>query len=618
MFGTNSKNKRIFVSLTALLLIVALAVGFTYGWSEGGDRADISGNNITISSGSNLTMRQDDKITSSIIIPACTLEETSSVDGRNFFFPLGNNTTSNTSTMSFREGVASDVNTKYISVDFELEAGEKPVDVYLGAGTIIQCESKELLNALRLAFYYNDGSDPLIFKPNQMPGVEMEFSPIATIEPVSGDATLVSTPVVTEAFGSYYYKGDDKSTPLFTLEKDETKNISLAIWLEGTEFTSADIAGKNLDIYIDFTTTVDDLIRYVFIDNCHSRNSAELNQWVSNNMEVGTVDYETMMYLYDKTAERYYALEKQVDESDPTVNTHTWIGYIPKTIRDFYFRRYSIDIDEWWNEWEPDMANIPTINNTRTYVAIAGQETSEGENLDGCYGYWKDQYGTYRIYFQLECAWNDLHCYAWNTSGKASATTGAYPGIGMTFVRNVDDDPKKPLYYIDLKESENIDGLTFNNGKTATTIYLGKNYGANTHAYVFGSTGEVFGAWPGAKAQIDPGTGMYYVNFNTGTAGTEFYVVVNNGNGGSGNQFPESGGYMGYTGNAYEFYEGSFEPVDQKYDVKNETFDNYIFNGSIFWYKTDSENGFTTYLRSKDSKIFPFNDPTPDTKYIDN
>ncbi len=602
----NNKNTRIFVSLTALVLIVALAVGFTFSWSEGGVRGFVYGNDITISTGSNLTMRYNDEITSSIIIPACTLKETSSADGRNFFFPLADNTTSQTSTMKFREGVSSDVNKNYINVDFELEAGDKPVDVFMGAGTIVQCDNKELLNALRIAFYNNDGTEPLIFKPNQMPGVEMKYYPIATIEPVSGTATTVTNPVLTEAFGNYYYKGEDKSTPLFELEASECKHVSVAIWLEGTQFTTADIAGKNLDIYIDFTTTVDDLIKYTFIDNCHSRDSAKTNHWVSHNLEYEGVEYETMMYVYDRSSDRYYALESQGKDS------HTWVGYIPKTINNFYFRRYSIDIDEWWNQWEPNMNNIPTINRERTYVAIAGQVLSDGIHLDGCYGYWKDKYGTFRIYFQMECAWNDLHCYAWDKNGNPCASTGAWPGKGMKFVNNVDNDPNKPLYYIDLKESENVDGITFNNGETATTIYLGKHYGDATHAYVHGSTGEALGAWPGRKAEYDAATGLYRVSFNTDVAGTSFFVIVNNGYSGAGNQFPESGsGYGGVTGNAYNFYEGSFETVTQKYDIKDGEFDEYIFNGSIFWYQNASNHGFTTYLVSKDSMIYPFNDPTP-------
>lgn len=595
-------SKSLLMSVIALVLVIVLAASVTFSWVEGGDKGYVNGNELVISTGSNLTMRQDGKTTNSIIIPACTLEETSSADGRNYFFPLGGNDNSTTTTMSFREGTPNDVNTKYVSVDFELEAGDNAAEVYLGAGTIVQCSNTALLNALRMSFNLNDGTTPIVFKPNQMPGVEMKYSPIATITTAGVPTTTTTT---TESYGSYYYKGDGESTPIFELEKNETLNITLAIWLEGTEFTGSAFEDSDLSIYIDFSTTVDGLMKYNFVDNCHNRDTATVNHWVGNNIEDGTAEYTTMMYIFDNSSKRYYAMDK--------VSDTRWEAYVPDTITNFYFRRYSIDIDEWWNEWEPDMTDIKTDpNGERTFIAIAGQEESEGTNLDGCYGYWQDAYGTFRIYFQMECAWNDLHCYAWDTSGNPCASTGAWPGKGMTFVKNVDDDPLKPLYYIDLKETENVDGITFNNGTTATTIYLGKNYGSSTYAYVHGDTGEVLGAWPGTKAEYDNATGLYRVAFKTDTAGTNFYVIVNNGNGGSGNQFPESGdGYMGQTGNAYNFYDGSFEKVAQKYNIKDNVFDEYIFNGSIFWYKSATENGFTTYLDSESSMIYPINDPTP-------
>lgn len=592
----SSKNFRIFTSLTALMLIFSLAVGITFGWSEGGDRGYVDGNDITITTGSNLTMRQDDKITSSIIIPACTLRETSSKDGRNFFFPLADNTKNETMEMAFREGVPSDVNNSYISVDFELESGDKPVDVYLGAGTIIQCENKELLSALRLAFYYNDGTDPLIFKPNQMPGIEMNYSPIATIEPVSGTPTLVTTPVITESFGSYYYKGDDKSTPLFTLEKEECIHLSLAIWLEGTEFTSADIANTNLDIYIDFTTTVDDLIKYTFIDNCHSRNSGVTNHWVDDNMEYEGVKYDTMMYLYDNTAHRYYALDSQ------GTGSNTWIGYIPKTINNFYFRRYSIDIDEWWNEWEPEMGNIPTINNERTFIAIAGEEVGDGTNLRGCYGYWKDAYDTIRIYFQMECAWNDLHCYAWTSSN--SKPLGDWPGKGMTFVKNINDDPLKPLYYIDIPNSSNLAGIQFNNGNKKTIVYFENNYGTNqNYGYYWGGASNT---WPGQQAEWDEGRQQYRV-YIEGTAGASFNIQHNIGD----SSKETNANNSGVVGKSYIFKEDTdysnnnndyLSEIKLEYQIEDKQ---YFYNGSLFWYKNSDNKGMLVYTDEKDSLIYP-------------
>lgn len=464
-------NKRIVMSAIALVLVGVLFAGATFSWSEGGNKGSVNGSDITISTGSNLIMRNDkNEVTNSIQIPACTLEETSSSDGRNFFFPMGDNTSSKTSEMTFREGIAADEGYRYVSVDFQLEAGDNATDVYLGAGTIVQCKNTKLLNALRMSFYLNDGTTPTVFKPNQMPGVTMKYSPITTIT-TAGVPTTTET--VTKPYGDYYYKGDAESTPLFHLEKNETKNITLALWLEGTEFSGNDIANIPLSIYIDFATTVDDLVKYNFVDNCRNRDFATRNHWVSNNMTYENVKYDTMMYIYDVSAERYYAMEKTYNGGETAPST--WTAYVPDTIKNFYFRRYSIDINEWWNEWEPDMTDIKLDpNDEHTYVAIAGEAVGSGIHLDGCYGYWKDADDTIRVYFKKNVNWNNLKCYAWRSDGSFATDkwkvgepadevgTDAWPGKILNFSHN-DEDDGKPVYYIDLTGASEIAGIQFNN-----------------------------------------------------------------------------------------------------------------------------------------------------------
>ncbi len=609
----NSSKKQILTSVAALLLVLVTAVSFTYSWVEGGDKGYVNGNEIQINSGSSLKMIQAGKNTSSIIIPTCNLQEVSSADGRNYFFPMADNTSNSTGSMTFREGVPNDVNTKYVSLDFDLVAGDSPADVYLGAGTIIQCSNKDVANALRMSFYTNDGSAPKVFKPTQMPGVDMTYTPIVSISE-AGSATTAKTS--TDAYGDYYFKGSN-STPIFELEKGETKKITLCIWLEGTEFEGNTIADADLSIYIDFTTTVDDLIKYNFIDNCHSRGDGAKNNWVHNNIEDDGVDYETMMYIYDNSSHRYYALEKKSDTR--------WEGYIPKSVSNFYFRRYSIDIDEWWNEWEPSMVDIPTqtqiVNGInipeRTFVAIAGQKESSGTNLDGCYGYWKDAVGTFRIYFEMQTPYSNLHCYAWDTAGKACASTGTWPGKGMTFVKNTSNGV---LYCIDLKESENIAGIQFNNGGE-TRVYLeGFNYSSTTSAYVHfndadnGAKKEPLGEWPGTTADYDSNNtvGKYWVDFKNSTSnhGNTFYVIANNRNGA---QYPSSGGAEGKIGRVYRFNNGSttLERLAGPYDITGDDLKNKIFNGAAFWLKSDNSHGFYVYTDKEKSLIYPVNDPTP-------
>lgn len=453
-----SKKIRIILSVMALVEVLVLAAGITFSWMEGGKKGNINGNEIVISTGSNLTMMQDGKNVSLITIPTCTLEETSSSDGRNYFFPMADNSSSNTAEMSFREGTPSDENTKYVSLDFELIAGNTATDVFLGAGTIIQSSNEAVMSALRMSFSLNDGSTPIVFKPDQMPDVDMEYSPITAIS-TEGEPTTTQTS--TKSYGDFYYKGDG-SESLFHIKSNETKHITLSIWLEGTEFSGDDVAEQDLSIYIDFSTQVDDLVKYNFVDNGHSRADAKSTRWVADNADDGK--YATMMYIYDTTTSRYYAMEKSANNA----TDHTWTAYISKNIKNFYFRRYSIDIDEWWNEWEPDMTDIKTDpNGEHTFVSICGSDKGdEGTELDGCYGYWKDSVGTFRVYIQLESGWTDLHCYAWDKNGSLVSATGVWPGKFLTWSHNVDGT--KPVYYIDLKETDNIVAIEFNNGENSS------------------------------------------------------------------------------------------------------------------------------------------------------
>ena len=621
-----SNMKNLVMSVIALMMVAVLALGYTYSWAEGGNKGFIDSGDFVITTGSNLTMRQDGKTTPYITIPSCTLEETSSADGMNFFFPMGDNTKNTTTAMTFRDGTPADENTRYISVDFELEAGANPAEVWLGSGTIVQSSSPALMNAVRMSFYKNDGSDPIIFKPKQMPGISegVTYSPITAISS-SGAPTVTETS--TEAFGNYYYNGKTGENSIFNLEAQETIKLTLAIWLEGTEFTGDDLINNDLSIYVEFVTQVDDLIKYRFADNTHSHGGATPEYWITNNLEHDSTHYATMMYIYDKDTNRYYAMEKTVgetyDSSGTRITGSEWEAYVPKDIKNFYFRRYSIDIDEWWNEWEPDMDNIEKDKNgEHTYVAICGNTHNNKINNDGCYGYWKDEYGTFRIYLEMHAPFSNLHCYAWNTSDEACASTGEWPGKSMTFVKNKSN---VPLYCIDLKESENIAGIQFNNGGE-TRVYLdGFNYSTNTSAYISytdGNNNEKYplGVWPGAFASYDANNtvGKYYVDVPYDNVGQidqkrDFNIIANNHN--NGNQYPTSGdGPVGQLGGVYRFYNNSMTLVKlvdcSGYEITGDALKKHIFNGATYWCKVNAQ-GFYIYTDKEKSLIYPVNDPTP-------
>lgn len=457
------KRTRIILSILALVEVIALIAGITFSWVEGGKKSYVNGNDIQVSTGSGVTMFKDGKNTNSISLSACELAETSSSDGRNFFFPMADTESNVTSEMTFREGTASDRNKKYVSVDFQLVAGSSDANVYLGAGTIIQCGNKDLLSALRMSFSKNDGTAPIVFKPNQMPGVDnINFSPITAIK---NDGKVETTTVTeTKAYGDYYYNGSGSQT-LFSLSAGETKNITLSIWLEGTEFSGNDVAEKPLSIYIDFTTQHDDLVKYNFVDNTHGFGSEnkdpEVEHWITEKPVEG--DYATMMYIYDDDTKRYYTMKQSSNYKD---GDYTWTAYVPASVRNFVFRRYSIDIDKYWNEWVPSMTDIPEIaTNEHTYVAICGVKNyNKNDNwekqITQCGGYWKESSGKFRVFFENSDSWDKtIRCYAWGNGN--SEPLGAFPGTEMT--KSHTNDKSHDIWYIDLKESDNITAILFTN-----------------------------------------------------------------------------------------------------------------------------------------------------------
>ena len=597
-----SKKLRISLTIVALVEILTLIAVTTFSWIEGGYKGDVKSPDITITTGSDLTMYYGGNVENTITIPTCTLEETSSADGRNFFFPLAENTSNLTSDMSFREGTADDENQKYVSLDFDLVAGDSAADVYLGAGTIIRSSNADLMKALRMSFLTNDDKAPLVFSPTQMPGVEgLQYSPITSINE-NGDAATSN--VNTDAYGDYYYKGDG-SNALFHLDKGETKHITFVLWLEGTEFDSEDVANQDLSVYIEFTTTTDDLIKYNFIDNTHSAGKGTAEYWVANNIEDG--NYATMMYIYDTDSDRYYAMSKGSSyDSD-----HTWTAYISNTVSNFTFRRYSIDMNKYWNQWKPSLSDIKKDKNgDYTYVAITDTETDLQISHDSCYGYWKDSKGTYRVFCEVQSGWIVPYCYGWSKFQQGLTRNNkimTYPGEQMTYSHKNSDG--NSMYYYDLYEDDNVTGIQFNAGyQSKATVRVDDRQWGNTKVYVWnnkdGVNYEYLGAWPGTSVSKVNGNLEVTFWYWTDRAGSTLGIKVSdNGNNASSDINTTLGNkiYKISTSNAVTTV-GTTSDDDKEFNI---TDSQYFFNGMACWFRSNSGDkyGFYTYTGTTNNLI---------------
>ena len=118
-------------SYVSLFLVLILGVSSTLAWFTERQAAQLNSENLEFQSASSLRINKDKTSANKITIPAFTLDEASSLDGRNIYFPVGESFTSNTAEMFFREGNRGDENVHYVYKDFELKGTSGLTPVYI-------------------------------------------------------------------------------------------------------------------------------------------------------------------------------------------------------------------------------------------------------------------------------------------------------------------------------------------------------------------------------------------------------------------------------------------------------------------------------------------------------
>lgn len=372
------KNKKPFIAALALLEVIVLLCTASFAWIEGSKSGEVNDNTSTISAGSGLVFIGEN-INSGVITldNSIKLEDCSSADGRNFFFPtVGNIGKTSTADMVFRKGTDSDVNNGYISVDFAAYAANgSENNIYISNTSSVTSDNGGNLDAMRIAVNFNDGSQPVLLCPGrEKPGYTQDVSAVTSINE-NGDAeTSLSR---AQSFSTYWYG----ASPLTSIKGGESKKITVTIWLEGTDenCTSENCSLKNYNIDLTLTTAADYTRKVTFVDYSPS-------QWVDNVSANG----ETFMFAYDKagvpssgdkTQSTFYLMEETITEP-----YSTYTVYVPDYVTDVGFARLdSADENMSYNYWADTAADNMSSSDINTYYAIGqGQEVDDGKNC----GYW--------------------------------------------------------------------------------------------------------------------------------------------------------------------------------------------------------------------------------------
>ena len=271
MFNTSKKSnkaknkKREFkvsplIAVVAIIEVIVLVVISTYAWFILTTSKVIGSGTISVDADSGLDIdfqysNVDDYINIwNYVDPKFKFEPATSLDGRNIYFPTsGTFNKTDTEDIVFRDGTVNDINSKYLSIDFELtNTSGSDQYVYLNNNSYFKVKDGsdryQESRALRLAFYQNDGNSGNV-------GSSLLNSSNGSSDGGSGSS---SSPVSTDAYTVYF---DNTSTSwknvyVYFWDADDGAPIELNAW-PGTQMSR--VSGKTYSITIDNPKTANGL-----------------------------------------------------------------------------------------------------------------------------------------------------------------------------------------------------------------------------------------------------------------------------------------------------------------------------------------------------------------------
>lgn len=406
-------------------------VGTTVSWFTIKDNANINSNIMNFNSGTGLRVNDGEDITNHIKVDNFKIDEASSVDGRNLFFPNKNVDGGNNLTYSlqYRDATVGDKNQRFLYKDFTVSADSKETNVYVKSYTIkvgdevfngsTQILFEDKANPLkptgivthdtcpvRIAFITDSQDKPTVFDPTALVDRYAKTYPAISSTSLDTGSVINTENSTSISFSDYYYA---VGKPIFTLEGTTPKKVTMVAWLEGTGDNCDKYAGKDLSIDIELESNFKDMEMITFVDNTVGDSDASVKHWINNNNDcLVTMTYKDVT----TTGSPYRTVIMQENGNDDKGNP-TWVAPIPeKVVTDITFNRYSLNDEMIYNAWytrdqvetmwahklddrkPAALQESREINGTRktVYTALGGNgySTTEdiSERLSPCLGYW--------------------------------------------------------------------------------------------------------------------------------------------------------------------------------------------------------------------------------------
>lgn len=427
-------RKKLAISYVSLFLVFTLVLVTTVAWFTVKDTASINSQAFSLESSAALRVNDgQEDLSNHLVVKGFKLEEASSVDGRNMFFPSEGNFKDSTSAMKFREGTAGDRNKTYVYKDFKLNADSDMTNVYIKGYniTIVSADGKTVLGKfdgsteiirndkgvpvdqkvydpcpLRLAFITDSSKTPTVIDPSALIDEHAKnYNAVSSTNMNGSPATKLSSCKTFSDF--YFYSGES----LFTLLGQKPLDVTLVAWFEGAyedQSVYDKYAGASVTIDVELESNYNDMEAITFIDKTIG-DKGENTPWIKTDDCIVTMQYK------DTDTTQKTVVMKYLGSVD---GYNTWTAALPKDVTtDISFFRFSTTNNIIYNSWHTkDNVNnelSPTaqgwivnnedlyplqesriVNGNRSLVYTAkrgngyGVTVDTAQRLSPCIGYW--------------------------------------------------------------------------------------------------------------------------------------------------------------------------------------------------------------------------------------
>lgn len=427
-------RKKLAISYVSLFLVFTLVLVTTVAWFTVKDTASINSQAFSLESSAALRVNDgQEDLSNHLVVKNFKLEEASSVDGRNMFFPSEGNFKDSTSAMKFREGTAGDRNKTYVYKDFKLNADSDMTNVYIKGYniTIVSADGNTVLGKfdgsteiirnsegvpvdqkvydpcpLRLAFITDSSKTPTVIDPSALIDEHAKnYNAVSSTNTDGSPATKLSSCKTFSDF--YFYSGES----LFTLLGQKPLDVTLVAWFEGAyedQSVYDKYAGASVTIDVELESNYNDMEAITFIDKTRG-DKGENTPWIKTDDCIVTMQYK------DTDATQKTVVMKYLGQVD---GYNTWTAALPKDVTtDISFFRFSTTNNIIYNSWhtkenvngelsptaqnwiknDEDLYPLQEsriVNGNRSLVYTAkrgngyGKTDDTAQRLSPCIGYW--------------------------------------------------------------------------------------------------------------------------------------------------------------------------------------------------------------------------------------